>query len=444
MGVLKRQLDEYVAYPPHPPRSESAIYRRTHKHLIFDMDAPCWICGIRRSQGGALETHHYRFEWASQFGLDMKKVEADFPNLTDRQKLAEWVDSEGNMLVLCLPGDEPVLMADGSERRLDGVERGDYVVGHDRESHRVTDTMSRLVDEEIIVVDGRRMTTNHLVLTGAGWLPAELLVPGDLTLHVGMCESEMLRLRGVQGQVLDPVVLFTSGSVVDNLSREQTSSEMLLHNPDVLHHLSSFLTFPDVAANIASRSFVTTKEHAVGRSVCSRQRIQRGQATGVRAVAGSRVARSEGHAAVADLGAKRAVSVGAPDSGALARAGRVARGDLRRDQKLAITDEACARGSHLRVDAWWSPVEDIQRVTFRGRVHDISVAGCHSFVASGLVVHNCAAHHRGKYVGIHEITYPAWLLQRYEGAEFSFIDQHSVPVAHTALMSLGDSHPYGP
>ena len=156
MGVLKRQLDEYVAYPPHPPRSESAIYRRTHKHLIFDMDAPCWICGIRRSQGGALETHHYRFEWASQFGLDMKKVEADFPNLTDRQKLAEWVDSEGNMLVLC------------------------------------------------------------------------------------------------------------------------------------------------------------------------------------------------------------------------------------------------------------------------------------------------AAHHRGKYVGIHEITYPAWLLQRYEGAEFSFIDQHSVPVAHTALMSLGDSHPYGP
>jgi hypothetical protein len=99
--VLARQLDERVAYPPHPPRKSSHTYLRTHHHLIYELDAPCWICGIRHSTGGALETHHYRFEWASQFGLDLAKVEADFPDLTDRQKLAEWVDSEGNMLVLC-------------------------------------------------------------------------------------------------------------------------------------------------------------------------------------------------------------------------------------------------------------------------------------------------------------------------------------------------------
>ena len=46
----------------------------------------------------------------------------------------------------------------------------------------------------------------------------------------------------------------------------------------------------------------------------------------------------------------------------------------------------------------------------------------------------CAAHHRGKYTGIHEITYPAWLLQRYVGDEFTFIDQHAVPRAHTPLL----------
>jgi hypothetical protein len=101
MSVLKRQLDELVAYPPHPPRTSSPTYVKTHHHLVYTLDAPCWICGIRHSQGGALETHHYRFEWASQFGLDLKKVEADFPDLTDETKLGEWVDSEGNMLVLC-------------------------------------------------------------------------------------------------------------------------------------------------------------------------------------------------------------------------------------------------------------------------------------------------------------------------------------------------------
>jgi hypothetical protein len=101
MSVLARSLDERVAYPPHEPRKESATYVKTHHHLIFELDAPCWVCGIRRSQGGKLETHHYHFEWASQNGLDLAKVTADWPEITDKAELAEWVDSEGNMLVLC-------------------------------------------------------------------------------------------------------------------------------------------------------------------------------------------------------------------------------------------------------------------------------------------------------------------------------------------------------
>ena len=101
MSVLHRSLDELVAYPPHPPRTESSIYKRTHHHLVYVLDAPCWICGIRHSTGGAMETHHFHFEWASQNGLDLTKVTADWPEITDRKALAEWVDSEGNMLVLC-------------------------------------------------------------------------------------------------------------------------------------------------------------------------------------------------------------------------------------------------------------------------------------------------------------------------------------------------------
>ena len=48
-----------------------------------------------------METHHDHFEWASQNGLDLDKVTADWPEITDREELARWVDGEGNMLVLC-------------------------------------------------------------------------------------------------------------------------------------------------------------------------------------------------------------------------------------------------------------------------------------------------------------------------------------------------------
>lgn len=101
MSILHRQLDELIAYPKHEPRKASSTYRKTHKHLVYTLDAPCWICGIKHSEGGAMETHHAHFEWASQNGLDLEKVTKDWPDLTDRDKLAEWVDSEANMLVLC-------------------------------------------------------------------------------------------------------------------------------------------------------------------------------------------------------------------------------------------------------------------------------------------------------------------------------------------------------
>ena len=48
-----------------------------------------------------METQHDHFEWASQNGLDLDKVTADWPEIPDREKLARWVDGEGNMLVLC-------------------------------------------------------------------------------------------------------------------------------------------------------------------------------------------------------------------------------------------------------------------------------------------------------------------------------------------------------
>ena len=101
MTELKRTLVEDIFYPPHDPRKASTEYVKVHHHLVVELDTPCWICGITYSQGGAMETHHDEIEWAAANGVDLQLVMKDFPDITDADKLHQWIDSEGNMLVLC-------------------------------------------------------------------------------------------------------------------------------------------------------------------------------------------------------------------------------------------------------------------------------------------------------------------------------------------------------
>lgn len=101
MSELRRTLVEDIFYPPHDPRKASAEYTRVHHHLVVVMDSPCWICGIRHSTSGAMETHHDEIEWAAANGIDLTRLIVDFPDITDEDKLKAWLDSEGNMLVLC-------------------------------------------------------------------------------------------------------------------------------------------------------------------------------------------------------------------------------------------------------------------------------------------------------------------------------------------------------
>src|SRR5256885_1816625 len=54
--------------PPHPPRTETAAYRRAHHFLVVEQDSPCLVCGITNSTlsdkaanvfaATAIETHH--------------------------------------------------------------------------------------------------------------------------------------------------------------------------------------------------------------------------------------------------------------------------------------------------------------------------------------------------------------------------------------------------
>lgn len=111
--VVTRRLTEAIAYPDHDPRSEFAEYVHVHHHLVVELDEPCWICGVRnstladpaRNPFGAtqLETHHFHLEWALANAADPAKVLADFPEMgaADEPHLRAWLDSEGQMLVLC-------------------------------------------------------------------------------------------------------------------------------------------------------------------------------------------------------------------------------------------------------------------------------------------------------------------------------------------------------
>ena len=77
--IVKRQLDEAIAYPAHDPRTESAEYKAVHHHLVYELNEPCWICGITHDAGGNMETHHAVVEWALANAVDPKKIMADWP-----------------------------------------------------------------------------------------------------------------------------------------------------------------------------------------------------------------------------------------------------------------------------------------------------------------------------------------------------------------------------
>lgn len=103
---MSRTLTEVCWYPDHDPRAASAEYEKVHHHLVYELDEPCWVCGIRQSQltdGEHMETHHWHVEWALANAMDPAKLLADFPDMgtADDPHLREWLDSEGNMLVLC-------------------------------------------------------------------------------------------------------------------------------------------------------------------------------------------------------------------------------------------------------------------------------------------------------------------------------------------------------
>lgn len=100
-------LEEF--YPPHPPRSETPEYAATHTLLAHTLDMPCRDCGVRNSTlttnnplgAKQLETHHWPLQREFADAIDPLKVQKEYPEVTDRKSLNNFIDSPKNMLVLC-------------------------------------------------------------------------------------------------------------------------------------------------------------------------------------------------------------------------------------------------------------------------------------------------------------------------------------------------------
>lgn len=86
---LVRTLHESVNYPPHPPRTPTREYIKTHHELVVVKDLPCLVCGVRNStlkdpkqnpfQATALETHHRYIEDSLANAISLEKFNSKIP-----------------------------------------------------------------------------------------------------------------------------------------------------------------------------------------------------------------------------------------------------------------------------------------------------------------------------------------------------------------------------
>lgn len=105
---FKESLQVDVFYPDHTPRIESETFVKSRKHLIDELNTPCFICSMTleeaKKQNTDLELHHYYVEWAYSDAVDWngeirdKHKDFDWSKFT---KPEDFVDSEYNTMVLC-------------------------------------------------------------------------------------------------------------------------------------------------------------------------------------------------------------------------------------------------------------------------------------------------------------------------------------------------------
>lgn len=307
-------------------------------------------------------------------------------------------DVAENMRWLCLPGQVPVTMGDGSLRRIDHIGVGNVVLGHDGLPHHVTGVKVSHATEDLVRLDDLLLTADHLVLTRAGWLPAGCLGEGDEVRRLEpigeRVQSHVLSLVAAQPQIAGPIIVRDEVDVVYDLGGGQLASEQCGHDQARALHDAAFAAAPrgdDDVSLIVQPSFAAILHGP--RDTLQRNHAARITAELRRATARPLAPGSEDVAALQAVADHRRTA--AVRRGAGGGAGGVPRGVRRRVLELFVADDA-ALHSKCGVSAAkgrWDALQHVERFPHNGPLFDITIADSQSFVAAGTVVHNCPTTH---------------------------------------------------
>lgn len=362
----------WVHFPEHPARKGDPHYVDfDHYHRKHRATARCYVGerigfqDCRDAQGvpcpapgdggqqRGLELHHHVIEFSLQNGVSFNALEVDYPGISDKTTVGGWVESDANFRWLCVLPGSPVLMADGTWRAIEDVAPGEWVIGGDGRPDQVLATSRKRYRGEVVSVGPAALTPSHRVATDRGWVPA-----GQVAEQIGVFGPDVVRLRCVQEEVGSSVVCPVPVDVVDSLLWEEGATHQALRDEPMLHDEPLAIPYAGVAAGGGLWSSVT--------HVPLQKGVESHQPAGVRA---------------GMAGARLPVRPGVEDP---------------------LADLA---NKHRALG--WLTVDHPVRTLHTGWVHDLSVAHSHSFVVGGLVVHNCAFHHRGA-AGAHTASHSDW------------------------------------
>jgi hypothetical protein len=106
----KQTFTQIYNIPGHIPRQNSNIFNATHQKLIYDLDTPCYICGVSHSTlnnpifnilGSSQMELHHRIEWSLKNALDINLLKKEYPdfnwslvNPTDDDSWKFFIDSD--------------------------------------------------------------------------------------------------------------------------------------------------------------------------------------------------------------------------------------------------------------------------------------------------------------------------------------------------------------
>ena len=372
-----KQTHRYLMhFPAHPARTGDPHYVDfNHFHRKTRDTARCYIgerIGFnecRDAKGNpafvdvdgkqiGLELHHAHIEFSLQNGVSLDALKVDYPGIENPDEVGAWVESATNFRWLCLTPNAPVLMADGSTRDIQDVRPGDWVIGGHGHPDIVTATSRKRYRGEIVHIGPTSLTPSHRVSTNAGWVPI-----GNVANQISVFGSDVVRLGCIQDEVGWSIVRPDPVDVMDSFGWQQWPTDHLGHHQTMLHNTS----FPIPNSQISS----WCQPGGAISYVPFRQIVQGFHAASVAAVA---------------------IRSGAP---------------VRSRHKGVATSVALQDGR-----LGWLAIDKPVRSFFTGWVHDISIAHSHSFVSGGIVVHNCAWHHRGAS-GAHTASHADWEASQY-------------------------------